>query len=107
MLELVHLTRRFGGTLAVDDANLRIEAGEMTGIIGRSGAGKSTLLRLINRLIEPTSGSVLGDGVDVTRLRGRALRVWRAQTAMISQQFNLINRLDVLTNVLIGGLVRV
>jgi phosphonate transport system ATP-binding protein len=64
-------------------------------------------LRLINRLIEPTSGSVLGDGVDVTRLRWRALRVWRAQTAMISQQFNLINRLDVLTNVLIGGLVRV
>ncbi len=107
MLELVHLTRRFGATLAVDDANLRIEAGEMTGIIGRSGAGKSTLLRLINRLIEPTSGSVLGDGVDVTRMRGRALRVWRAQTAMISQQFNLVSRLDVLTNVLIGALVRI
>ncbi len=107
VLELVHLTRRFADVLAVDDANLRIEAGEMTGIIGRSGAGKSTLLRLINRLIEPTSGSILADGIDVTHLRGRALREWRAHTAMIFQQFNLVPRLDVLTNVLIGGLIRV
>src|SRR5580658_1131107 len=107
VLDLVHLSRRFGHTLAVDDANLRIEAGEMTGVIGRSGAGKSTLLRLINRLIEPTEGSILADGVDVTHLRGRALREWRARTAMIFQQFNLVNRLDVLTNVLIGGLIRV
>jgi phosphonate transport system ATP-binding protein len=107
VLELVHVSRRFGETLAVDNANLRIEAGEMTGVIGRSGAGKSTLLRLINRLIEPTEGSILADGVDVTRLRGRALRAWRARTAMIFQQFNLVNRLDVLTNVLIGDLVRV
>jgi phosphonate transport system ATP-binding protein len=107
VLELVHLSRRFGDTLAVDNINLRIEAGEMTGVIGRSGAGKSTLLRLINRLIEPSGGSILSDGVDVTRLRGRALRQWRARTAMIFQQFNLVNRLDVLTNVLIGDLVRV
>jgi phosphonate transport system ATP-binding protein len=106
-LELVHLSRRFGDTLAVDNANLRIEAGEMTGVIGRSGAGKSTLLRLINRLIEPSEGSILADGIDITRLRGRALREWRARTAMIFQQFNLVNRLDVLTNVLIGGLIRV
>jgi phosphonate transport system ATP-binding protein len=107
VLELVHLSRRFGDTLAVDDVNLRIEAGEMTGVIGRSGAGKSTLLRLINRLIEPSAGSILAEGVDVTRLRGRALRAWRARTAMIFQQFNLVNRLDVLTNVLIGGLTHV
>ncbi|MGD0432946.1 MAG: phosphonate ABC transporter ATP-binding protein [Acetobacteraceae bacterium] len=107
MLELVHLSRRFGATLAVDDANLRIEAGEMTGVIGRSGAGKSTLLRLINRLLEPSEGSILADGVDITKLRGRALRKWRARTAMIFQQFNLVNRLDVLTNVLIGGLTEV
>ena len=107
VLELVHLTRRFGQTLAVNDANLRIEAGEMTGVIGRSGAGKSTLLRLINRLIEPSEGAILDDGVDITRLRGRALREWRARTAMIFQQFNLVNRLDVLTNVLIGALIRV
>ena len=107
VLELLHLSRRFGDTLAVDDVNLRVEAGEMTGVIGRSGAGKSTLLRLINRLIEPTDGSIVADGVDVTRLRGRQLREWRARTAMIFQQFNLVNRLDVLTNVLIGGLIRV
>src|ERR1700686_3400194 len=104
VLELVHLSRRFGETLAVDDANLRIEPGEMTGIIGRSGAGKSTLLRLVNRLIEPSEGSILSNGVDVTRLRGRALRKWRASTAMIFQQFNLVNRLDVLTNVMCGRL---
>ena len=103
----MHLSRRFGETLAVDDASLRIEAGEMTGVIGRSGAGKSTLLRMINRLVEPSHGSILADGVDVTRLRGRALREWRARTAMIFQQFNLVNRLDVLTNVLIGGLRQV
>ena len=54
LLELVHLSRRFGSTIAVDNANLRIDAGEMVGIIGRSGAGKSTLPRLINRMIEPT-----------------------------------------------------
>ena len=107
VLELVHLSRRFGATLAVQDANLRIEPGEMTGVIGRSGAGKSTLLRLINRLIEPSEGSILADGVDITKLRGRALRKWRARTAIIFQQFNLVNRLDVLTNVLIGGLTDV
>jgi phosphonate transport system ATP-binding protein len=107
LLELIHLSRRFGATMAVSDANLRIEQGEMTGVIGRSGAGKSTLLRLINRLIDPTEGTILSDGVDVTRLRGQALRTWRAQTAMIFQQFNLVDRLDVLTNVLIGGLIRV
>jgi phosphonate transport system ATP-binding protein len=103
----MHLSRRYGDTLAVDDANLRIEAGEMTGVIGRSGAGKSTLLRLINRLIEPSEGSIVADGIDITRLHGRSLREWRSRTAMIFQQFNLVSRLDVLTNVLIGGLVRV
>ncbi len=103
----MHLSRRFGDTLAVAGANARIGPGEMIGVIGRSGAGKSTLLRLINRLIEPTSGAILADGIDVTRLRGRALRTWRARNAMIFQQFNLVNRLDVLTNVLIGGLIRV
>jgi phosphonate transport system ATP-binding protein len=107
VLELLQLTRRFGDTLAVRGVSLRIEAGEMIGVIGRSGAGKSTLLRMINRLIDPSEGSILADGVDVTLLRGRALREWRARTAMIFQQFNLVNRLDVLTNVLIGGLIRV
>ena len=104
MLELVQLSRRFGDKLAVAGANLTFARGEMVGIIGRSGAGKSTLLRLINRLIEPSDGRVIADGTDVTALRGRELRAWRARTAMIFQQFNLVNRLDVLTNVLCGRL---
>ncbi len=106
MLELVQLSRRFGDTLAVAGANLTIARGEMVGIIGRSGAGKSTLLRLVNRLIEPSGGSIVADGIDVTALRGKELRAWRARTAMIFQQFNLVNRLDVLTNVLCGRLNR-
>jgi len=104
VLELVHLSRRFDQTIAVANVNLRIDAGEMIGIIGRSGAGKSTLLRLINRMIEPTDGRLRADGVDITALRGQALRRWRARTAMIFQQFNLVHRLDVLTNVLCGRL---
>jgi phosphonate transport system ATP-binding protein len=104
VLELLHLSRRFGSTTAVANANLRIDAGEMIGIIGRSGAGKSTLLRLINRLIDPTEGTVRADGVDIFMLKGKALRRWRARTAMIFQQFNLVHRLDVLTNVLCGRL---
>jgi phosphonate transport system ATP-binding protein len=104
VLELTHLSRRFGSTIAVGNTSLRIDTGEMTGIIGRSGAGKSTLLRLINRLIEPTEGRIVADGVDITALRGKALRRWRAHTAMIFQQFNLVHRLDVLTNVLCGRL---
>jgi phosphonate transport system ATP-binding protein len=104
VLELLHLSRRFGSTMAVANASVRIDAGEMVGIIGRSGAGKSTLLRLINRMIEPTEGEIRADGVEVTALRGKALRRWRARTAMIFQQFNLVHRLDVLTNVLCGRL---
>ncbi len=104
VLELVHLSRRFGSTVAVANASLCIETGEMIGIIGRSGAGKSTLLRLINRMIEPTEGRIRVAGTDVTALHSKALRRWRARTAMIFQQFNLVPRLDVLTNVLCGRL---
>jgi phosphonate transport system ATP-binding protein len=104
MLELQGLTRRFGTTLAVDAVSLAVPAGQMLGIIGRSGAGKSTLLRLVNRLAEPSAGRVLFEGRDITRLRGRALREWRRDCAMIFQQFNLVQRLDVLTNVLLGRL---
>jgi phosphonate transport system ATP-binding protein len=104
VLELVHLSRRFGSTVAVADASLHIDTGEMIGIIGRSGAGKSTLLRLINRMIEPTGGEIRSEGIDISALRGKALRRWRASTAMIFQQFNLVHRLDVLTNVLCGRL---
>src|SRR5580700_6643025 len=103
-LQIRGLTRRFGAKVAVDDLSLDIPAGQMLGIIGRSGAGKSTLLRMINRLIEPSAGGIRFGDTDVTALRGRALRDWRTACAMIFQQFNLIPRLDVLTNVLIGRL---
>jgi phosphonate transport system ATP-binding protein len=104
MLRLAGLTKRFGTTVAVKDVSLDILPGQMVGIIGRSGAGKSTLLRLINRLLEPTQGTVYFQGGNITALRGRDLRAWQARCAMIFQQFHLVNRLDVLTNVLIGRL---
>jgi phosphonate transport system ATP-binding protein len=78
----------------------------MLGVIGPSGAGKSTLLRLINRLSDPTEGSIHFRDTDVSRLRGHALRRWRAQCAMIFQQFGLVRRSDVITNVLLGLLNR-
>lgn len=104
MFELKNVTRRFGKKLAVDSVTLAIPQGQMVGIIGRSGAGKSTLLRMINRLQEPSSGSVHFAGVEVSGLRGRALRNWQRDCAMIFQQFNLVPRLDVLTNVMLGRL---
>ena len=78
----------------------------MVGIIGRSGAGKSTLLRLVNRLAEPSAGRILADGIDVATLTGAALRRSRRDCAMIFQQFDLVPRLDVLANVMLGGLQR-
>src|SRR5262249_7755208 len=102
-----HVTRRFGEHVAVADATLNIPAGQMVGIIGRSGAGKSTLLRMVNRLIEPSAGRLLFEGSDITALSGRAIHAWRASAAMIFQQFNLVPRIDVLTNVLAGRLNRI
>jgi phosphonate transport system ATP-binding protein len=104
MLRTEGLVKRFGSIVAVDRVSLQIPAGQMVGIIGRSGAGKSTFLRLIDRLIEPTEGAIYYQDVPIGALRGPQLRAWRARCAMIFQQFNLVNRLDVLTNVLIGRL---
>ena len=102
MLVVEGLTCRFGKKAAVDNASFSVAPGSFVGVIGRSGAGKSTLLRMINRLAEPTAGKIAFSGLDVTALKGRDLRKWRARSAMIFQQFNLIGRLDVLTNVLMG-----
>ena len=104
MLRTEGLVKRFGSIVAVDTVSLQIPAGQMVGIIGRSGAGKSTLLRLIDRLIEPTEGAIHYSDLPISALKGRQLRAWRARCAMIFQQFNLVNRLDVLTNVLMGRL---
>jgi len=107
MLVVEELTCRFGSKTAVDKASFSIPRGSFIGVIGRSGAGKSTLLRMINRLAEPTQGRILFEGTDVTALTGVELRQWRSRSAMIFQQFNLVGRLDVLTNVLMGRLATV
>jgi phosphonate transport system ATP-binding protein len=107
MLVFESVSRRFGAKAAVDNVNVAIPKGAFIGIIGRSGAGKSTLLRMTNRLVDPSQGRILFEGTDVTKLTGQALRDWRANCAMIFQQFNLIGRLDVLTNVLMGRLNKI
>lgn len=104
MLEIQSVTRRFGAKSAVDDVSLTIAKGSFVGVIGRSGAGKSTLLRMINRLLDVSGGSIRWNGQDVTQLKGAELRAWRMRCAMVFQQFNIVGRLDVLTNVLMGRL---
>jgi phosphonate transport system ATP-binding protein len=100
-----HLTKVYpDGTRAIKDISFEVSPGDFLIIIGLSGSGKSTLMRCINRLIEPTSGKVYVDDVDVTALPPEGLRVMRRQIGMIFQQFNLIKRSSVLTNTLAGRL---
>jgi phosphonate transport system ATP-binding protein len=106
MLELRSVTRVFGQKAAVDTVSFRVDSPAFVGIIGRSGAGKSTLLRIMNRLTDATSGECLFDGRNVLALRGAEARAWQGQCAMIFQQFNLVPRLDVVSNVLHGILNR-
>lgn len=103
MLKLTGLAKRFGKTHALNSVSIQIAPGQLVAVVGCSGAGKSTLLRLINRLVEPTEGTISFDGRDITNIKGQALREWRSQAAMIFQGFNLSPRLDVLTNVLVGA----
>ncbi len=106
MLRIDTLTKSFGDKTAVDAANISVDAPSMIGIIGRSGAGKSTLLRMVNRLSDATSGTITFEGEDITSLRGAARRSWQSRCAMIFQQFNLVPRMDVVSNVLHGTLNR-
>jgi phosphonate transport system ATP-binding protein len=101
-----HLTKIYerGEVLALDDVSFSVKKGEFLVLIGLSGSGKSTLLRCINRLIEPTAGRVIFDGIDVTAASSRELRRLRRRIAMIFQHFNLVKRSSVLTNVLSGRL---
>ncbi|GAC1699807.1 MAG: phosphonate ABC transporter ATP-binding protein [Candidatus Limnocylindrales bacterium] len=92
------------GTRALDGVSLDIAKGEFVVLLGLSGSGKSTLLRCINRLVEPSSGTVIFDGVDVTAARGPELRRLRRRMGMIFQQFNLVRRTSVFGNVLAGRL---
>ena len=104
MITLQNISKTFettaGKVSALDDVSLTIETGEVFGIIGESGAGKSTLVRCINLLEQPTSGSVVIDGRDVTSLRGRDLRELRADIGMIFQRFSLFEQRTVLDNVI-------
>ena len=104
MLELHRVTRRFGDKTAVDNVSLVVGEGEMVGIIGASGAGKSTLLRMINRLADVSDGKIVYSGRTISTLKGAELRAWQRDCAMIFQQFNLVPRLDVITNVMLGRL---
>ena len=105
MLKVENLTKVFpDGTVALKNVSFEVKDGEFLAIIGLSGSGKSTLLRCINRLIDPTAGRVIWDGVDITAAQGKELRLIRRQIGMIFQQFNLVRRSSVMTNVLSGRL---
>jgi phosphonate transport system ATP-binding protein len=105
MLEVKNLTKIYDdGTVALRDVSFEVQSGEFLIIIGLSGSGKSTLLRCINRLIEPTEGKITWDGEDITAAEPQALRRVRRKIGMIFQQFNLVKRSPVLTNVLSGRL---
>ncbi len=105
MLEVINLTKVYGdGTVALKNVSFKVEDGEFLIIIGLSGSGKSTLLRCINRLIDPTEGDILWDGVNLAKLEGQELRAARRKIGMIFQHFNLVKRSSVLTNVLSGRL---
>ena len=104
MLKINNLTKKFGSNIAVNSVSIDVEKPIMLGIIGASGAGKSTLLRMINRLETKTSGSISFDGLSVSDLKGAAKAKWQSNCAMIFQQFNLVPRMDVVSNVLHGTL---
>jgi phosphonate transport system ATP-binding protein len=105
MLEVKNLTKIYSDDVrALDNVSFSVEAGEFLAVIGLSGSGKSTLLRCINRLVEPTEGQVIWDGVDVTAASQDELLRIRRKFGMVFQHFNLVNRSKVITNVLAGRL---
>src|SRR5512135_782710 len=105
MLRVENLTKIYpNGTQALHDVSFSVADGEFLAVIGLSGSGKSTLLRCINRLIEPTSGKIYWNETDITALTGGDIRKIRRQIGMVFQQFNLVKRSSVMTNVLTGRL---
>ena len=104
LLLLEGVTKSYDGwSKALDDVCLSMRRGEFVSIIGSSGAGKSTLLRCVNRLIDPSQGSVVFDGREVTRERGRALRQTRRRISMVFQHYNLFPHMRVLDNVTLAA----
>ncbi len=105
ILQLEHVSKTYpNGTRALKDISFCVEKGAFVSVIGLSGSGKSTMLRCINRLHEPTSGNIIFNGKNITHVGERELRDVRGQIGMVFQQFNLIKRRNVLTNVLTGRL---
>jgi phosphonate transport system ATP-binding protein len=105
MLTLRNLSKSYvAGTPVLEDVNLEIAARGITAIIGASGTGNSTLIRCINRLVEPTSGEILFESQDLARLSGPALRRARRHIGMVFQEYNLVERLTVMENLLTGRL---
>lgn len=105
LLDIQQLKKKYSaGTVALDGIDIKVKPNEFIAVIGPSGAGKSTLLRCINRLIEPTEGSITFNGQSVELANGRELRRIRSQIGMIFQHYNLVGRLSVLENVLHGRL---
>ncbi len=105
MLRVENLSKTYAnGTQALKNVSFEVKDGEFLAVIGLSGSGKSTLLRCINRLIEPTSGKIYWDDQDITAASSAEMRKIRRQIGMIFQQFNLVKRSPVMTNVLSGRL---
>ena len=105
LLEITTLGKTYAnGEEALKGVDVSVQAREIVAILGLSGSGKSTLLRCVNRLVEPDSGKVVLDGVEITKLKRRELRIARQNMGMIFQEFNLVDRLTVLENVLSGTL---
>ena len=105
MLRVEHVSKTYPtGTQALKDVSFEVNDGEFLVVIGLSGSGKSTLLRCINRLIDPTEGKIYWNDIDITAASQSDLRLIRRHIGMVFQQFNLVKRSSVLTNVLSGRL---
>ena len=105
MLKIEKLSKTYdSGTYALQDVSLVIDPGEFVVVLGKSGSGKSTLLRCINRLVEPTSGRIFPNETEITGASPSRLRELRKKIGMVFQQYNLVERFSVQTNVLSGKL---
>ena len=101
MIKFDHVSKVYNnGVKGLDDVSLEIKPGEFVAIIGLSGAGKSTLIRTINKMIDITGGELTVEGINVSTLKGSALRKYRRKIGMVFQSFNLVTRTSVINNVL-------
>ena len=104
MLEIKNLTVEYGNFRAIDNVSFTVKDGEFVAVIGSSGGGKSSLMKAINLLVKPKSGSIKIDDEEMTALSSRKLRMKRRKIGFVFQDYNLIDRLSVIENVLTGRL---